>query len=687
MNFKENRFQIQYDPLLDDSSKKQRSVPTKTGPLQPGISPVSHLFHVSGLYSWKSVTVKDVPETAVPTPPADLSFTWGIGYEALRLDVDGHHPQMLASGIIKNLFHTVHWLAHLESVADNTWIGEIYSKQGLFPYTTVKITAIRSIFHNQRQLNVSFFGDGLPSRHNTLQFESPTFQTFALAFDLITASNLTSTNHPRLPSQPITIEHLFQQAGLDATVTTRMVTAEAATAVSPWSDQELHDAMQFYWANSHTFAKPHLWVLFANQHKSGQHIGATIYDAIGPNQGQATAVFTNSFLSQSSTNNTQPANWPSFGLTCQQIATALHPPHATPPSSSHQIKPPLPTPDYLADCFSPLMLQALRHTTLSQRSDHAPWYDEQGFTITAQPSLHMELRVNRNQATYEFMEPVILELKLTNLAAYTQWADKAILTNPDSLTLVLKKEGRPARQILPYKRDYQMPQPQQLLPSQSVHDTLFVSAGCHGWYISEPGYYTLHAALSVAGELSVSNQLHFRVMPPSNFVQQYLAQDFFTDDVGRILAFNGSRFFNSGNQVLQEVMARLPLKTITLHAAYALGNVQTHDYKQLALIANQAKPSLQIIGQPSRPEVARQLLYTALVKDADTAISTFGHIRWRQHMEQFSAWLAQQGDLSLAGQTMDCLYQTMSTRSVNGRKIPPAILTALRAKRHLCHLV
>ena len=659
MNLKENRFQNAYDPLFGVPSETRQSAPIKTGPLQPGISPVSHLFHVSGLYSWKSLTLQDVPETAVPTPPPDLSFTWGIGYEALRLDVDGHHPQMLASGTIKNLFHTVQWLGHLELVDDNTWSGEIYNKQGLsatFPYNSVKITAVRSIFHNQRHLNVTFFGDGLPARHSTLQFESPIFQTFDLAFDVITVSTPTSTANTHSLSQPIAMEHVFQQAGLDVNVTTRKVLADPTTAVSPWNDQELHDAMQFYWTNSHTLAQPNLWALFASQHKNGQHIAATIYDAIGLNHGQGTAVFTNSFITQLSANKAQPTDWPRFGLTCQQIATALRQPYSTPPSNpGPHSSPPSSTPDYLADCFSPLILQTLRHTALNQRTDYAPWYDEQGFDTDPQSSLHVELCINRNQAIYEFMEPVILELKLTNTAAHTQWVDKNIFTNLDNLTLILKKEGKPARQFLPYKRDYQMPQPQQLLPSHSLHDTLFVSAGCYGWYITEPGYYTLHATLSVADELSISNQLHFRVMPPDNFVQQYLAQDFFVDDVGRILAFNGSRFFNGGNQVLREVMARLPLKPVALHAAYALGNVLTDEYKRLAPVANQASPPLQIIKQPPCPEEARQLLYTALVRNTDTAVSTFGHIRWRQYMEQFSIWLAQQGDTHLAAQTMALL--------------------------------
>lgn len=693
MNSHNKQYDNQFDPLLGVPGNQSSTEPIKTGPLPA--SPVSRLFNASGLYSWKSVSPTNLPDTAVLTPPHNLAFTWGIGYEALRLDVDGHHPQMMASGTIKNLFHTVHWLANLEPVTLNTWAGEISDINGVksaFPYTAVQITAIRSIFRNQRQLNVTFLGEGAPDRHNILKFETPYFQKINLTFDFATTlTPLSAVAASHSPLRQISMAELFQEAGFDVNIKARQVLLdESATLNNRWHDQELHDAMQFFWANHDEVADPALWVFFAPLHQSGKHIGATVYDDIGlqPAQpGQGTAVFTHSFIAQPPSNITEPADWLRFGLTCRQIGTALHQPPGQPHHLDDLAMPQQPS-DYLDDCFSPDALRAMRHATTHYASrGSADWYDEQGFASASEPSLRLELRVNRDWSAFEFMEPVILELKLTNNSPHPQWVDQTSLTHCDNLTLIIKRNGRPARQFLPFKRDYQLPQPQQLQPGQSLYESLFIAAGLNGWDIAEPGSYMIQAALELAGKVTVSNQLRLRVLTPTIFTEEYLAQDFFTADVGRILAFNGSRFFHSGNQVLREIVAALPHQCVSYHAAYALGQPLTYAYKRLARAPTDSEAYLQVLTQPSRPDEARQLLQMALSRQAQTAVTTFGHIRWQQYMEQFSIWLTQQGDMHLATQTMDRLYQTMAECTVNGRKIPPSVLTDLRAKRYLYHSV
>jgi hypothetical protein len=61
--------------------------------------------------------------------------------------------------------------------------------------------------------------------------------------------------------------------------------------------------------------------------------------------------------------------------------------------------------------------------------------------------------------------------------------------------------------------------------------------------------------------------------------------------------------------------------------------------------------------QTSQPEEAKKLLHKALMARPDTAVTTFGPIRWRQHMEQFSLWLTQQGDAAMAAQCHELCHQ------------------------------
>ena len=55
----------------------------------------------------------------------------------------------------------------------------------------------------------------------------------------------------------------------------------------------------------------------------------------------------------------------------------------------------------------------------------------------------------------------------------------------------------------------------------------------------------------------ISNPLRLRVAPPRSYEEEFLAQDFFSESVGRILAFDGSRVLSSGNDTLQQVVEQL----------------------------------------------------------------------------------------------------------------------------------
>jgi hypothetical protein len=62
-------------------------------------------------------------------------------------------------------------------------------------------------------------------------------------------------------------------------------------------------------------------------------------------------------------------------------------------------------------------------------------------------------------------------------------------------------------------------------------------------------------------EYVVSEPITSRIAPPEGYVEEYLTQNFLTDDVGYVLKFDGSRFLESANrrhakpQGLPEVLA------------------------------------------------------------------------------------------------------------------------------------
>ena len=98
-----------------------------------------------------------------------------------------------------------------------------------------------------------------------------------------------------------------------------------------WSNQEMHDAMQVYWSRFAPKAQWSVWVFFASLHEMGTDLGGIMFDDIGPNQRQGTAIFGNSFIAQAPRGDPNPAAWVSrmrFWTAAHEMGHAFNLAHA-----------------------------------------------------------------------------------------------------------------------------------------------------------------------------------------------------------------------------------------------------------------------------------------------------------------------------------------------------------------------
>ena len=217
------------------------------------------------------------------------------------------------------------------------------------------------------------------------------------------------------------------------------------------------------------------------------------------------------------------------------------------------------------------------------------------------------------------MEPVWVELKLTNAGEQPQLVDAATL-DADSLTVVLKKDGAPARQLVPFRQKCVEPETKVLQPGESLYGTVLVSAGLNGWDVAEPGRYTIQAAAHVGETAVVSQALEVRIAPPVSREEEYLAGDLFTQDPARTLVFGGTQALGGANDVLAEIVERLPDRRIAIHASVALGGPLTIDYKQLEPKGD----DLAFAVKKAKPDEAAEYLEPALVEKSRRRR---GHVR------------------------------------------------------------
>jgi hypothetical protein len=279
------------------------------------------------------------------------------------------------------------------------------------------------------------------------------------------------------------------------------------------------------------------------------------------------------------------------------------------------------------------------------------------------------------------MEPVTLELKLTNISNQPQLVDNKMLTDINSMTVVINKDRGSARRFLPYAKYLWKTQKHVLMPGESIYEPLFISSGLNGWETADPGYYKIQLALHTETEDFVSNQLTIRVASPAAFGEEYLAQEFFTDDVGRTLSFRGTRVMIEANNTLWQVTEKMGGRRVALHANYALGEPATKNFKTLGFRFEEGiqKPFVNV--QPSQPDEAKKHLYAALIENSEIAVETFGHIDYKRRVDKFSDWLISIGATDEAIRCQETLFQALASREVQGRRVIQSVLNDIKMRK------
>jgi hypothetical protein len=641
--------------------------------------------------------------------------------EELRLDVDRYYPQMTVSGTIhKSLTSQTSWVAGLKQVGPKSWTGSIWYKEGdlsLFPYTAVEIKAMGGSASINRTARVKFSTAGESTLTRTYDFKTQYFAktSIDLAFleGEIPTTQIYTCAHPNHPEniacENLSVEHAYKRSGFDVSISpSEKIQVYNLSENRLWSDSEMHDAMKTYWASFSNMTPSKMWLLFAAIHETGENLGGMTFEKVGPNNQQGSVLFNDSFISKAPSNDPDPNAWAMrmiFWAACHQTGHAFNLSHSwhkalgsswislmDEPETRSFMNYPFNVKNgekaFFADFqyrFSDSELLFMRHTPkLFKQTDDAGWFEHHGFdeaNTFPNPAFRLEARLNRSQPTFDFMEPVNIELKLTNVSQQPQLISKKMLADLGMMTVIIKKEREQARQFIPYAKYLWADNKQVMMPNESIYEPLSISAGLNGWNIADPGNYMVQVAVHASSEDFVSNQLGFKVAPPTSFAEEYLAQDFFSDEVGRTLFFGGTRALSNANDILREIVDRMPDRRVAAHANYALGNPFTKNYKTLAINPSEETGRISINVLDMQVEEAKKYIYAALIINNETAIETFGHIKYLRMVNDFTDWLSNIGLVEEALRNQDTLYQTLSSREVNNSKIIQSVIESIRDKQ------
>lgn len=709
-----------------------------------------------------------MPFQPIPDPVDKIATASGCyqgehGAE-LRLDVDcgQRYPQMAASGnfLADSMTGNIHWIVTgLKMKGDKSWwTGDIsYLWDGSSGYQGGDLqgflySGIDIWLHtdNGEQYAYVAFSDGRGVRKDPirLQFRGRHYRELHLVLALVEnakkvigidpcARNDGSAN---LICENLTIEDVFGGAGFKVTsesLSKDLIALSGAGDDGLWSVSELYDVLINFLEQSSDLHPWSIYTLFAGRH-SDNYLGV-MFDYLGTDnqhngrnmQRQGCAVFT------VRANTRARDDRDIFFATCHEIGHSLNLPHSWEP---------------LAPEMNWIMSdeEGGAHTFMNSGSDfrwanfeyrfsglddvdsrrgrdllflrHAPVEfvrpgSELNFVndmrldrlrSSGDQDMALELRANRpgDVPIFEFMEPVMLELKLSNNSSEPWSFDKYLLDSADSITVTISKDGQGIQVLKPYVRYCREPEliglegkPHQESgekkerPLHTIYESLFVSVGITGrggphsesdegrrtgWYIAEPGSYRVQVFLYVNGTTIISNVLAIKVertMEVNIRQLERIAQDYFGSDVARILAMDGAGYTDPGSKVLEEVISFLPSHPAAIHAAIPLGLSSLRPYRRL----QKRKGKLCMEIENPQPARAEKLLDTALFGHVEGAARSLGHIDYHRYVDNYSAWLNEGNKTLKARACQDKLLGAM--RHIRHGRIPQWVLTDIERKR------
>jgi len=642
----------------------------------------------------------------------------------VRVDVDRFFPQnRLSVEFVRSFpFHREHVVAEVISdtcagINNRTITADIIYRDGNSTY----LTGSKLVFKASRGTGIAYQNYSLNVNVGTsserlyrLDFVSQKFDDVEFEVDRVSNSGSVYTtydthDHPNrptnLPNENISLARVFERAGFNVAMSPNgsVIPTTGAGANGTWSNAEMHNAMVTYWSRFANRPEWAMWVLYAARHDMGSGLGGIMFDDIGSNHRQGTAIFTDSFIKNPPIGDPDPAGW----RRRHQFWTAIHemghgfnlahswqkslsvspqtgpwiPLANEPEARSFMNYPPRVSggqSSFFNDFrfrFSDEELKFMRHAPRRfVQMGNSSWFENHGFEqpndVNYLKNWEFEIRPNRSLNTYSFLEPVRLELKLTNISSNTVQIDPDLLEDGKHITVFIQKETGSTKQWQPMLTKCHKPHAEKVDSGESIYGAHLVSCSTNGWLIDEPGFYKIQAAINMGTEIVVSNVLRIYVAPPVSKDEAVLACDYFIEDVGRVLTFNGVPFLNKAHDVLKNVIEITPENPAAVHAIVADTATQLKDFKLLEVGAT--KDQMQIRGVQN--DAVKTAIHQAktLLENVDDVADTLGHIRMFDQCRELTDTLKDHDATDEASAILDSTISAMKHRNILGSVVTNA---------------
>lgn len=537
----------------------------------------------------------------------------GGGIEYVHLDVDGPYQQNAVSGIlsINVTIHLYFLCLKLTIHSENHFSGRIVENEKIDKRIGGGELEVKILRDQQMEIRYKLPVGTIVRTYRQI---SEFFDSFELEVDHILphkpVMEIDTNKRPLLQQLPeelkgrkVTVREIFNRAGFGVSMSGSDTAIDledpqmnpAARFDDDWKPCELHDAMSRYWSRGDQ-SKPDwaIWVLCAGVYHAGSsgQVGL-MFDMEDDFQRQGAVLFYGANILSEPGSETL-VNRRKFFFACHEIGHAFNLAHPDDP-------PELPYWPWVTErsgndsSFMKIIIRNYKRFQFRFRDDeltflrHAP---RKLVKMGASRFLHanvsrddlcedLKLSVVVDQSAFEFLEPVMIELQLENISHKEIELDKNILIDHHNIHITVEKEGASMRDYTPFMTYTLIPELSKLKPLEKFCEPLFLSYSKQGWIIDTPGNYIIRAAVRTPHGVVRSLGQMIRVWPPNNKSEERFAQNFFTNEVGQVMAFDGTCHFHDANEYLDELKSKMSYSRAALHARITLAMPKTDYFKNV----------------------------------------------------------------------------------------------------------